>query len=149
MAFQMQEDVSINTIVGSGSFIRGELKISGFIRIDGDIDGNLETSGRVIIGENARIRGDIHSTFITVGGVVQGDVIAPEGVIILSTGMVLGNVLTKKLQVEDSVILNGRCFAVNDQASYDLALSEYNNRRALDTSSFVSVRQSVSGQGRV
>jgi len=148
VAFQNQEDISINTIVGSGSFIRGELKISGFIRIDGDIEGNLETPGRVIVGENARIRGDVLSHAVTIGGVVQGDVVAPEGVTILSTGMVLGNVLTKRLQVEDSVVLNGRCFAVNDQERFDAALSEYNNRRALGASSLAGSRYSSLGQGR-
>lgn len=136
MAFQALEDVSINTLVGSGSFIRGELKISGFIRIDGDIDGNIQASGRVIVGENARIRGDVNSRLITIGGVIQGDVIAPEGVTILATGMVLGAVLTKKLQIEDTVILNGKCFAINDQVRFDSALSEYNNRKALESSSF-------------
>jgi cytoskeletal protein CcmA (bactofilin family) len=138
VAFQTPEDVSINTIIGPGSFIRGGLKISGFIRIDGDIDGNLSTVGRVIIGENARIRGDVHSLMITVGGVVQGDIIAPEGVTILSSGMVLGSILTKRLQVADSVILNGRCFAINDQVQFDAALSEYNNRKALGDSSLAS-----------
>ena len=138
MVFQTPEDVSINTIVGSGSFIRGELKIAGFIRIDGDIDGNLETGGRVIVGENARIRGNVNALRITVGGVIQGDIIAPEGVTILSTGMVLGNIITKKLAVEDSVILNGRCFAINDQSRFDAALSEYNNRQALADSSMAS-----------
>jgi cytoskeletal protein CcmA (bactofilin family) len=134
VAAQSVDNVSINTIVGPGSFIRGELKISGFIRIDGDIDGNLETPGRVIIGENARIRGDIRSRMVTIGGVVQGDVIAPEGVTILSSGMVLGDVLTKRLQVEDSVILSGKCFAVDNQDRFEAVLSEYNNRKAYSSS---------------
>lgn len=140
MAFQAPEDVSINTLVGPGSFIRGELIVSGFIRIDGDIDGNLDATGRIIVGENARIRGDVHSKVITIGGVIQGDVVAPEGVIILSTGMVLGSVLTKKLQIEDTVILHGACFAINDQVSFDRALSDYNNKKALQSSSFSSGR---------
>ncbi len=148
MAFQIQEDVSINTIVGPGAFIRGELKIAGFIRIDGDIDGSLETPGRVIIGENARVRGDIRALVATVGGVVQGDVIAPEGVTILSSGMVLGNVITKRLQVEESVVLNGACVAVNDQARFDAALSEYDNRRALGSTTLAGARYPASGSGR-
>ena len=42
------DDISINTIIGSGSSISGDVHINGFIRIDGDIDGNLETDGNVI-----------------------------------------------------------------------------------------------------
>ncbi len=139
MIFQNSEDVSINTLVGPGSFIKGSLKIAGFIRIDGDLDGSLETNSRVIVGENARIRGDVRAQVITVGGIVQGDVVAPEGVTILSSGMVWGSVITKKLVVEDSVILHGACFAVNDQERYEAALSEYNNRKALADSALAAV----------
>ena len=35
------DDISINTLIGNGSFVQGDLKVNGFIRIDGDIDGNL------------------------------------------------------------------------------------------------------------
>ncbi len=45
------DDISINTILGHGSAITGNIKINGFVRIDGDIDGNLETDGNIIIGE--------------------------------------------------------------------------------------------------
>ena len=130
------DTISINTIVGAGAFIHGDVKIAGFVRIDGDIDGNLETPGRVIIGENARIRGDIQALKITIGGVVQGDVVAPEGVTILSSGMVMGTIVTKQLCVEDSVILHGPCFAINNEARFAEALAKYNNRKAYVSSSY-------------
>ena len=89
------DDISINTIIGPGTFVNGGLSVSGFLRIDGDINGDINTPGRVIIAENARVRGNIHAKSITIGGMVQGDVIAPESVVVLSTGLVLGSVLTK------------------------------------------------------
>lgn len=135
MAFSQNDDISINTLVGPGSFLRGSLRVKGFVRIDGDIDGNLETSGKVIIGEDARIRGSVISRSVTIGGIVQGDVVAPEGISLLEGAIVLGAVLTKKLQVADSVLLNGPCFAVNDQARFDQALGAYNNKKALRDSS--------------
>ena len=64
--------------------ITGNVTVSGFLRIDGDIDGNVQTQGRVIIGEEARIRGNIRAASVSVGGVVQGDIIAPDYVVILS-----------------------------------------------------------------
>jgi len=68
---QSSDDVSINTLVGPGSVIRGELSVAGFVRVDGDLEGNLETTGRVIVGERARIRGTVRCRIITVGGVIQ------------------------------------------------------------------------------
>ena len=58
------DDISVNTIVGPGALISGNITVSGFLRIDGDIDGNIQTQGRVIIGEEARIRGNIRATMM-------------------------------------------------------------------------------------
>ena len=130
------DDISVNTIVGSGSLISGNVTVSGLLRIDGDIDGNIQTMGRVIIGEEARIRGNIRAASVSVGGIVQGDIIAPDYVVILSSGMVIGSVLTKKLRVDDDVILHGFCSATGDQNSFDEAEKKYHNRQALHSSTF-------------
>ena len=66
------DDISINTIIGKGSAISGNMKVNGFIRIDGDIDGSLETDGNVIVGENARIRGDLTAKSVIIGGIIKG-----------------------------------------------------------------------------
>ena len=130
------DDISVNTIVGPGALISGNVTFSGFLRIDGDIDGNVQTKGRVIIGEEARIRGNIHAASVSVGGIVQGDIIAPEYVVILSSGMVIGSVLTKKLRVDDDVILHGFCSATGDQTDFEEAEKKYSNRQALHSSTF-------------
>ena len=130
------DDISVNTIVGSGSLISGKVTVSGLLRIDGDIDGNIQTMGRVIIGEEARIRGNIRAASVSVGGIVQGDIIAPDYVVVLSSGMVVGSVLTKKLRVDDNVILHGFCSATGDQNSFEEAEKKYSNRQALHSSTF-------------
>ena len=130
------DDISVNTIVGSGSLISGNVTVSGLLRIDGDIDGNIQTMGRVIIGEEARIRGNIRAASVSVGGIVQGDIIAPDYVVVLSSGMVIGSVLTKKLRVDDNVILHGFCSAIGDQNSFEEAEKKYSNRQALHSSTF-------------
>lgn len=135
------KDISINTLIGAGSFIHGDMNIAGFVRVDGDIDGDLKASGRIIIGEGARIRGDVQGQIVTVGGIVEGDVVAPEGVAILSSGMVVGTVLTKHLSVAESVLLHGYCFAVNDQERFDAEYFKYNNRKALANSRYSSVSE--------
>ncbi len=129
------DDISINTIVGPGSFVDGSLSVQGFLRIDGDVNGNIRTPGRVIIAEDARVRGNIHARSVSVGGMVQGDIIAPEEVVVLSSGLVLGAVLTKKIRLDENVFLHGFCFAVDDQAEFERAEREYKNRQGLAASS--------------
>ena len=71
------DESSINSIIGRGSTIRGDMKINGFMSIDGDLDGNLETTGNVIVGRNARINGNITAKSVTVSGIVKGNIVAP------------------------------------------------------------------------
>lgn len=130
------DDVSVNTIVGHGALITGNITVPGFLRIDGDIDGNVEAQGRVIVGEAARIRGTVRAASVSVGGIVQGDIIAPDYVIILSSAMVIGSVLTKKLRVDDDVILHGFCSATGEQSNFEEAEKKYLNKQALHSSTF-------------
>lgn len=118
MAFK-SDDISINTLVGNGSFIQGNLKVNGFIRIDGDIDGDLETDGAVIISERARIRGNLTAKSAVIGGIVLGDVKAKEGVKLLSSSAVIGNIITRKVQMEDKVVFHGHCISIEDESKFE------------------------------
>jgi len=99
----------INSIVGEGTRFSGDLNLSGLLRIDGDYSGTITTSGKVLVGKNGRAECTITAATIVIGGVVKGNIISSEKVIVLSTGMVIGNVTTPRLIVENGVILNGLC----------------------------------------
>lgn len=125
------DDISINTIIGNGSAIQGNLKINGFVRIDGDIDGNLETDGNIIVGENARIRGNVNAKAIIIGGIILGDVFANESVKLLSKSAVIGDILTHKVQIENDAIFHGSCIAIKDDESYNHLSSEFLQSKAI------------------
>lgn len=130
MAFTI-EDVTINTIIGKGSAVSGDLRINGVIRIDGDVDGNIETSSNIIIGENARIKGNITASSATIGGIVLGDVVAPKGIHLLSTCAIIGDLTTKSLQIEDDVILNGHCISLSDDQQYETSSQNFFQGRSI------------------
>ena len=119
------DDISINTLIGSGSAISGNVKINGFVRVDGDIDGNLEASGNVIIGENSRINGDVTAKSAVIGGIVLGNVYAPESLKLLSSSAVIGDISTKKLQVENNVIIHGHCISLKNEDEFEKASSHH------------------------
>ena len=125
------DDISINTIIGKGSAISGNLKVNGFIRIDGDIDGSLETDGNVIIGENARIRGDLTAKSVIIGGIIKGNIKANESVKILAEAAVIGDVISRKVQVDGSALIHGHCISIKDEAEYGKISGEYLQSRAI------------------
>jgi len=125
------DDISINTIIGKGSAISGNMKVNGFIRIDGDIDGSLETDGNVIVGENARIRGDLTAKSVIIGGIIKGNVNANESVKILAEAAVIGDVISRKVQVDGSALIHGHCISIKDEAEYNNAAGQYLQSKAI------------------
>ncbi len=125
------DDISINTIIGKGSAISGNMKVNGFIRIDGDIDGNLETDGNVLVGENARIRGDLSAKSVIIGGIIKGNIKANESVKILSEAAVIGDVISRKVQVDGSAVIHGHCISLKDEKEFNNASGEYLQSKAI------------------
>lgn len=125
------DDISINTVIGKGSEIKGNIKVNGVVRIDGDIDGNLETDGNVIIGENARIRGNINAKSIIVGGIILGNIFANDSVKVLANSIVIGDILSHKVQIEDDALVNGKCISIRNEENYTMATSKYLQSKAI------------------
>lgn len=132
----LADDISINTMIGSGSIITGNVKISGFVRVDGDIDGNLETTGKIIIGDKARIRGDVSSSSVIVGGIVNGDIIAPDFVQIFSSAIILGDVISKRVKVEQGAIIEGYCLSVSDEEEFTRLKERWQDKRSVTEKTF-------------
>ncbi len=106
---QIVEDTFINSIIGEGTRFKGEFELNGLLRIDGDFSGAIRTNGKILVGRHGRAECTIHAGTVVIGGIVRGDVHANEKVIILSTGMMLGNISTPRLIAEEGVIFNGNC----------------------------------------
>jgi cytoskeletal protein CcmA (bactofilin family) len=131
MADGRRKDFSINTIVGPGASINGDIESAGFTRVDGSIRGNLNAQGRVVVGERARMKSNITGTTVTIGGVVYGNVLASEQIIILSTGLVLGDIITRRIQADDGCLINGRVTVCQSDEAWDRAVAEYRDSQGV------------------
>lgn len=98
----------INSLV-AGTSIEGTIKAQSDIRIDGDLNGNLECSGRVIIGTDGRITGDVQCQNAIIEGYMQGVLTVTEELDIRESGSVNGEVNTGKLKIAPGGIFNVNC----------------------------------------
>ena len=150
MSDHLEADGSfVNSIVGEGTRFTGELELNGLLRIDGDYSGTIRTTGKVLVGKNGRAECTINAGTVVVGGIIKGNVFAADKVIILSTGMILGNVNTPRLIVEEGVLMHGNCLIkrLSDQAASPAAKSSgfsYERLRADSDGSIDSKRQADS-----
>lgn len=125
------DDISINTILGKGTSISGDIKVNGFVRVDGDIKGNLETDSNVIVGENSRIQGNVKSKTIIIGGIILGNVFATDNVKLLSGAVVIGDVISHKVQIEDSAVIHGHCISLKNEELFEKTSNDYLQKKAI------------------
>ena len=100
-------DSLVNSIIGAGSRVDGDLDVDGILRIDGDLRGSLRATGKVIVGAAGRVDAPIRARSAIIGGVVKGDVYVSERLRILSGGMVIGNVFAPFLEAEEGTMVHG------------------------------------------
>ncbi len=79
------------------------------LKINGNFEGNLNIKGRLMIGENAKVRADITGEEIVIAGAVNGNIVASRELKLISPGCVIGNVTTPTLSVAEGAILEGFC----------------------------------------
>jgi cytoskeletal protein CcmA (bactofilin family) len=120
-----KNDFLVNTIIGPNTSVIGDIVSGGFTRIDGSLRGDLTVHGRVIIGERARMKSNISGTAVTIGGVVFGNVLASERIIILSSALVIGDIITRRIQADDGCLIHGKVVVCTDEEKWDQAVSEY------------------------
>ena len=108
---QFHEDTVVNSIIGEGTHFKGHIDLNGLLRIDGDFNGTIKTEGKVLIGRHGRAECDIMAGTVVIGGLVRGTVSASAKLIILSTAMVIGDVYSPNLTIEEGGVLQAS-FAV-------------------------------------
>lgn len=104
----------INSIIGEGTFIRGDIELQGLLRIDGDFEGNIKTDGRVLIGKSGRAKCHITANTVVLGGVLKGSIYADFKVVLLSTCVAIGSIVSPHIIIEEGVIFHGHCTVSND-----------------------------------
>jgi cytoskeletal protein CcmA (bactofilin family) len=101
------ESTLVNSIIGVGTTFKGQITVSGLMRVDGDLNGSIRTSGRVIIGRTGRADCTIDASTVVIGGVFRGTIYASEKVIALESAIILGNIFAPRIIVEAGVLLDG------------------------------------------
>ena len=110
----------ISTTLGKETVFRGTMKFSESLKIDGNFEGDIESSGFLYIEEGAEVRADIKVRAVVVGGVVHGNITASEKLEMLSTGQVYGNIRTAKLRIADGVVFDGRCEMIKGESEINV-----------------------------
>ena len=95
--------------IDQNTSLKGTLKAKTDIRIDGSVEGNVETTGKVIIGKEAKVSGEVSCTNAEIEGFFKGKLMVSGVLSLKSNSNLEGEVLTHKLIVESGAIFNAQC----------------------------------------
>jgi cytoskeletal protein CcmA (bactofilin family) len=95
------------TFLGKDVVFRGSLTLEGNVRVDGQLEGELHSTGTLTVGEQAVIRGNITTGTLITSGKIKGNVIASEKIKILKPGILIGDIRTPAIYIEAGARFHG------------------------------------------
>lgn len=115
MANDKQQSGLMFNALTSGSKIVGNITADSDFRIDGLIEGELQCSGKVVIGEAGRMKGSIVCQNAEILGLLDGKITCHQQLSLRVSGKIQGDVHTKTLIVEPGAVFNGTCSMGNTE----------------------------------
>ena len=95
-----------NSVAGSNRIVAGT-KIKG--EVNSEIEGTIQTSGRLVVGKTGVIKGNIICTNADVEGTINGTLVVKSTLSLKTTAVIEGEVQTDKLAIEPGAVFNVTC----------------------------------------
>jgi cytoskeletal protein CcmA (bactofilin family) len=119
------KDGRLSGYVGTGTTLTGETNFQAMLRVDGHLTGRvISDNGTLIVGSGGQVDADVLVSSATIGGIVNGDIVATEKVELGRTARVIGNIQTPRLMIEDGAIFEGSCSMLKAKESSEKRAEE-------------------------
>ena len=123
------DKTKVETIIGSGSSIDGNVHTKGSLRVEGEISGKIVADGDIFVGEEGIVNTEVKARNVVIAGKIEGDIIARNKLEILSTGKLYGNVKAKTLKIEEGALFNGSSSPLNNSDNENKKTTKINNKK--------------------
>jgi cytoskeletal protein CcmA (bactofilin family) len=102
----------IDSLIGAGTVIEGNISFSGGLRIDGHVRGNItlvgDQPGMLVVSEQAEVEGEIRVHHVLVNGQVKGPIHAGQTLELQPKAVVTGDVHYKRLEMQMGAVVQGQ-----------------------------------------
>ena len=99
----------VNTIIGEGTTLKGDVRVDGSVQIDGDFEGTIDATDTLVVGDSGKVDGDANVANAIIGGRMYGNVFASGKIELQRGSQLLGDIKTRGLVIEDGVVFQGNC----------------------------------------
>ena len=112
-----QETTTQQNVISQDTKIVGDIISKGAFRIDGQVEGNVKTQGKVVVGKSGFVNGTIEGTNADFEGSFTGKLRLTGTLSLKSTAYIQGEVEVGKLAVEPGATFNAVCNMKGDRKS--------------------------------
>jgi cytoskeletal protein CcmA (bactofilin family) len=109
MKFKKEAPVEIQSLLGEGVEMTGELSFTQGLRVDGVVRGKVRSEGSLVIGAKGRVEAEVIIQRISINGEFRGAIHAVDRVEIHKDGRVYGEIYTPCLIIEAGALFEGKC----------------------------------------
>jgi cytoskeletal protein CcmA (bactofilin family) len=106
----------LGAYLDSGAKVSGKLSFEGPVRIDGQVDGEINARDSLTIGESAVVTAQIRAASIVLAGKISGDITATTRIEIRPSAKVVGNLTAPVLVVHEGATFEGHCSMASEGA---------------------------------
>jgi len=106
---ELEQISNASNHLGKGTVIIGNIESHGNIRIEGAITGDLITKSKVVLGDSAKVVGNVLAQNAEISGEIKGVIEVSEVLILKPTAIISGDIVTNKLVVENGAQFDGTC----------------------------------------
>ena len=121
----------IDSLIGAGTRVEGNITFSGGLRVDGEIKGNVCAdkggASTLVVSEQARIEGQIHVAHVVINGTVVGPVCASDSLELQPNARVTGDVEYHQLEMQQGAVVQGRLVHQTSARTVELKLAASSN----------------------
>jgi cytoskeletal protein CcmA (bactofilin family) len=121
---------SIDSLIGAGTRIEGNVVFTGGLRVDGEVRGNIRSEngqdGTLVISEKASVEGEISVGHVVINGTVIGPVFAGESLELLPSARVTGDVEYHQIEMQQGAVIQGRLVHQVGAKTVELKLASSN-----------------------
>lgn len=113
----MLENNASKNLLAKDVEIKGSIKFSNDLTIDGKIEGEINSNGNLTVGENAEIQGEIKTKSVVVLGRVQGNITVNEKCELKSRAQLHGDLSAARLVIEEGATFVGKSEVTADKSA--------------------------------
>lgn len=104
-----EPDYTNFTLLAKDVDFKGVVNFDGTVRVDGRVEGEIHTTGTLIVGEHAVVKGIISAGVLMNSGKINGTITAVEKIQIFKPGVLVGDIRTPSIAIEEGSQFHGMC----------------------------------------